>query len=144
MKIRTLITLFSLMSILSCSKDDSESQSLINKIQGEHAGEYSSIACSFFQTILFSDPQSNISITETGDSTLSAELFFNEDGVQNSFNFTGTAVADSMVRINDFEFESDAYFGNLFLQDDGKIRILLSNDCTLFNEPGVTEIFQEN
>ena len=147
MKILKYILILSLFTMISCGDDEDdtdETLTLIDKVKGNHTGQFENIACSLVQTVNFSDDQSTLDITELTDSTVTAELIFSNNNVQTIFNFNGTASTDSMISVNEFDFDDETYIGNIFLLENGKVKVFLSDECVIFGSAAVTEIFEEN
>ncbi len=147
MKILNCILLIFLFTIISCGDEDSDtdqSKSLVEQIKGDHTGLYQSMSCSLPQTDLFADSQSSLSIIELTDSTISAELIFNNNNIQNIVDFTGTTIADSSLSIDEFALDNNTNVGFINLLENGKIRLSLNDGCLIFGSQVITSNFIED
>lgn len=144
--VKQLFFLSLIIMMVSCGDDEMEQkeETVIDKIEGVHNGEYRRIACSFLQTELFADAQSELNLVSTSDSTVSVKLTYTEDGADGLFDFSAKIVADSMLSSEEFEIEDVTYFANIFLKEDSKVSVLMSNGCSLGSSLVPTNIFTED
>lgn len=121
-----------------------EELSIIELMEGNYNGLYESKECALIPEIYVDDPFASLEIIARGKDAYSGTLNYISIGTKESFNFTGGILSDSILIIDEFEGEYFTYEGKIFLRENGKLRLILSNGCTFGDDAFPTEFFNED